>query len=211
MLIIASCVVWDAFRPSPASSSMILYTARILCLIFVEICFNADPCARTNGVCNLVDPDYETRYWHCLPMMIRHHWAVGYSRLPSGGSDWTGDGCVRRLIWHNSPKHLRSPFQKSSPPPRDWSFSWCHYWLVHNWLLVKCGPAAPRKYVLTSLPLVSVRRHGRANSVNVEIKFHLEFKLRFPSAQLMLRQMHLTNVSESIKAKCWVSWLGFDV
>ena len=36
------------------------------------------------------------------------------------------------------------------------------------------------------------------NSVKVEIKFHLKHKLHFPSAQLMLRQMHLTNVSESI-------------
>ena len=30
--------------------------------------------------------------------------------------------------------------------------------------------------------------------VKVEIKFHLECKLHFPSAQLMLRQMHLRNV-----------------
>ena len=27
----------------------------------------------------------------------------------------------------------------------------------------------------------------------------------------MLRRMHLTNVSESIEAKYWVSWLSFDV
>ena len=40
-----------------------------------------------------------------------------------------------------------------------------------------------------------------SKSVKVEIKFHLECKLHFPSAQLMLRQMHCTNVSESIEAK----------
>ena len=41
----------------------------------------------------------------------------------------------------------------------------------------------------------SVRLHGR-----VDIKFRPERKPHFPSAQLMLRQMHLTNVSESIEA-----------
>ena len=49
------------------------------------------------------------------------------------------------------------------------------------------------------------------NSVKVGIKFHLECKLHFPSAQLMLRQMHLTKVFESIEAKYCVSWLSFDV
>ena len=39
------------------------------------------------------------------------------------------------------------------------------------------------------------------NSVKVEVTFHLECKLHFPSAQLMLRQMHLTKVCESIEAK----------
>ena len=42
-------------------------------------------------------------------------------------------------------------------------------------------------------------------------KFHLECKLHFPSAQLILRRMHLTTVSASIEAKYWVSWLSFDV
>ena len=46
------------------------------------------------------------------------------------------------------------------------------------------------KTYLTSLPLVSVRHHGHANSVKVEIKFHPECKLRFPCADVMLRQMH---------------------
>ena len=49
------------------------------------------------------------------------------------------------------------------------------------------------------------------NSVKVEIKFHLECKLHFPSVQLILRQIHLTKVFESIEAKYWVSWLSFDV
>ena len=48
-------------------------------------------------------------------------------------------------------------------------------------------------------------------SVKVEIKFHLECKLHFPGAELRLRQMHLTNLSESIEAKYCVSWLSFDV
>ena len=39
------------------------------------------------------------------------------------------------------------------------------------------------------------------NSVEVEMKFHLECKFHFSCAQLMLRQMHFANVSESIEAK----------
>ena len=39
------------------------------------------------------------------------------------------------------------------------------------------------------------------NSVKVEIKFYLECKLRFPSAQDILRQMRLTNVSEVSRPK----------
>ena len=46
--------------------------------------------------------------------------------------------------------------------------------------------------------------------VKVEIKFHLECRLHFPCAQLMLRQMHWTNASKSIEAKYWVSWVSFD-
>ena len=64
---------------------------------------------------------------------------------------------------------------------------------------------------LASLALVSVRRHGRVNSLKVEIKFHLECKLHFPSAQLMWRQVCLAKVSESIEDKYWVSWRSFDV
>ena len=90
------------------------------------------------------------------------------------------------------------------------SFQFEHYWsLYHNvraegfWL-----PRDRGNSYLTSLPLVRVRRHGR---VKVEMKFHLESKLHFPSTQLMLRRMRLTNVSESIQDKHWVSWLSFDV
>ena len=71
---------------------------------------------------------------------------------------------------------------------------------------------------MESLPLVSVQQTTRkyvfdvtsigqrsspwtCNSVKVEMKFHLECKLHFPSAQFMLRQLHLTNLSESIEAK----------
>ena len=39
----------------------------------------------------------------------------------------------------------------------------------------------------------SVCRNGRVNSVKVEIKFHLEHKLRCPCAQFKLREMHRTN------------------
>ena len=42
-----------------------------------------------------------------------------------------------------------------------------------------------RKYALTSLPLVSVRRHGHVNSVKVEIEFL--GKLRFLCARHILR------------------------
>ena len=36
------------------------------------------------------------------------------------------------------------------------------------------------------------------NSVKVKVKFQVKCKLHFPSAQVMLRQMHLTDASESI-------------
>ena len=45
--------------------------------------------------------------------------------------------------------------------------------------------------------------HQKSYQKSSEIKFHLDCKLHFPSAQLMLRQMHLTNVSENIEAKFW--------
>ena len=64
---------------------------------------------------------------------------------------------------------------------------------------------------LTSLWLVSVRCHSHVNSVNVEIKFHLERKLSLPCAQFMLRQMHWTYLSVSIGARYSVSWLSLDV
>ena len=58
-----------------------------------------------------------------------------------------------------------------------------------EWIPRKCG-----------FDVTSVRRQGHVESVKVEQKFHLECKLRFPCAQLMLRQMHRTDVSLSIKA-----------
>ena len=68
-----------------------------------------------------------------------------------------------------------------------------------------------KRNTLTSLPLVRVHRHGHVNSVNVEVKFHLECRLCFPCAQFRLRQMHRANLSVSIEAKYWVSWLSPDV
>ena len=58
----------------------------------------------------------------------------------------------------------------------------------------------PRKYVFDVTYVGQRSSPWTYNSVKVERKFHLECKLHFPSAQFMLRQMHLTNVSESIKA-----------
>ena len=62
--------------------------------------------------------------------------------------------------------------------------------------------STPRKYLLD---ITSVGQHSSpwtCNSVKAEIKFHLECKLHFPSAQLMLQKMHLiTRVFESIEAK----------
>ena len=86
----------------------------------------------------------------------------------------------------------------------------------------------------TSLPFfrcsaeISIQRHFRwsaeityltslpwswtCDSVKVEIKLHVECKLHFPCAQLMLRQMHSTNLSESIDAKyLFIFWLRFDM
>ena len=49
------------------------------------------------------------------------------------------------------------------------------------------------------------------NSVKVEITFHVECNLRFLSAEVMLHQMHRTDLSASIEAKYWVSWQSLDV
>ena len=68
----------------------------------------------------------------------------------------------------------------------------------------------PRKCVLDVTSIGPRSSPCLCNSVKVEIKCHLECKLHFSSAQLMLGQMHLTNVSESIEAKHRVSWLSFD-
>ena len=51
---------------------------------------------------------------------------------------------------------------------------------------------AIRSMHLTSLQLVGVSRHGRVTQWKSRLrKFHLECKLQFPSAQLMLRQTYL--------------------
>ena len=69
----------------------------------------------------------------------------------------------------------------------------------------------PRKYVFDVTSVGQRSSPWTCNSVKVEIKFHLECKLHFPSAQLMLRQMHLRKVFESIETKYCVSWLSFGV
>ena len=71
--------------------------------------------------------------------------------------------------------------------------------------------ATPRKFVFNVTSIGQRSSSWTGNSVEVEMKLHLECKLHLPCAQLTLRQMHRTNVSESIEAKCWVSWLSFDV
>ena len=48
------------------------------------------------------------------------------------------------------------------------------------------------------------------NSVKVKLKFHLDCKLHFPRARLTVATNALKNVSGSIEAKYWVSWLSFD-
>ena len=68
-----------------------------------------------------------------------------------------------------------------------------------------------RKYVLYVTSIGQRSSPCTCNSVKVEMKSHLECKLHFPSAQPMLRQMNLTNVSEGIVANYWVSWLSFDI
>ena len=65
--------------------------------------------------------------------------------------------------------------------------------------------------VLTSLPVGQRSSPLPRNSVKVEIKFHLECKLCFSSAQSMLRKIDRNNLSVNIEAKYCVSWLRFDV
>ena len=73
------------------------------------------------------------------------------------------------------------------------------------------GFGTPRKYVFDVTSVGQRSSPWTCKLTESRYKFHLECKLHFPSAQLMLRQIHLTNVSESIEATYWVSWLRFDV
>ena len=65
----------------------------------------------------------------------------------------------------------------------------------------------PRKYAFYVISIGQRSSPWPCNAVKVEMKFHLECKLHFPCAQLMLWQMHWTNLSASIEYKYWVSWL----
>ena len=65
----------------------------------------------------------------------------------------------------------------------------------------------PRKYVFDVTSVGQCSSPWTCKLSESRDKFHLECKLHFPSAQLILRQMHLTTVSASIEVKYWVSWL----
>ena len=70
-----------------------------------------------------------------------------------------------------------------------------------------CVHQTPRKYVFDVTSIGQRSSPWTCKLSGSRDKFQLDCKLHFPSAKLMLRQMHLTNVSESIG----VSWLSFDV
>ena len=60
----------------------------------------------------------------------------------------------------------------------------------------------PQRQVISLIDTAEIRiwRHFRwsaFDAVKIEMKFHFECKLHFPSARLMLSQMHWTSVSES--------------
>ena len=76
-----------------------------------------------------------------------------------------------------------------------------------------CGrwwKCTPPKYVFD---VTSIGRRSSPWTCNSESrdKCSPRVKLHCPSAQLMLRRLHSTNLSESIEAKYWVSWLRFGV
>ena len=84
-------------------------------------------------------------------------------------------------------------------------YSLFHYWILEEWSS-HCIRNAKAMGSFSRWSCNSLWIYTPCNSVKVEIKFHLECKLHFPSAQ----PMHLTKLSESIEAKYWVSWLSFD-
>ena len=53
--------------------------------------------------------------------------------------------------------------------------------------------------------VTSVGQRSSSWPLKVEVIFHLEGKLPFVSAKFTMQQMHWTNLSASIEAKCWVS------
>ena len=82
------------------------------------------------------------------------------------------------------------------------------YCCVTDGVVQQISGSTSRKYVFDVTFVGQRSPPWRCDSVRVEIKFQLECKLHFPSAQLI---MHLTIVYESIEATYWVSWLSFDV
>ena len=88
-----------------------------------------------------------------------------------------------RRPWSKKRAVGRRDATESCFPVRAWDLENTTIWHRGNTYLTSLPLVSGNMY-LTSPPLVSVRHHGRVNSVKVEIKFHLECKLRFPSAQL---------------------------
>ena len=90
----------------------------------------------------------------------------------------------------------------------DFIFNFDPWGVLRGWENQNYMGTTPRKYVLDVTSVGQRSSPWTCSSVKIEMKFHLECKLHFPSAILMLRQMLLTNVFESIEATYWVSWLS---
>ena len=113
----------------------------------------------------------------------------GGSYCIMGGSSCAFKPCKKNASWQGAAsEHVQSRAR------------WGPILLNQCWSLITGTLHArqtPGKYVFDVTSIGHWSSPWTYNLVKVEIKLHLECKLHFPSAQLILRQINSTNVSES--------------
>ena len=146
------------------------------------------PLAYGVRISSKASPTTETR---CLPWWVKLH-----CHLWDIGQIWD---CQQRPGAYVRPSHIIIIPIQLIHNGHQGCFAWCR----DSWNSAGVGWWTPRKYVfdITSISQCSSPWTCKLNEIRDT--FHLECKLHFPSAQLMLWQMHLANASESIEAKFW--------
>ena len=158
-----------------------------------------------NTVTNPRIPVRKAKQWSTLSstkiLRISEHNARerSYSRITETNQCISSRFWVDSTSWCTSRANaIRTSFSKDKTYSEK-GVQGAHWWKSQR------SQVAPRKYVFDVTSVGQRSSPWTCNSVKVEKKIHLECKLYFPSAQLMLRQMHLTKVSRlSIEFLGWV-------